>query len=513
MALVTTTLGLPGSLAAASSPCTPRLESVVTAVPSTLGGVPIRASVRLTCAASTRTRVRLLASDGVTVPRSVVVPPGARRVGFRFVTDPSETVRRGRVTAMLGGVSRSARVTTEACLPEIRALEIPAVIHAGDEVRARVRLTCAVAAPVTITLSSSTPMLIAPVQVRVVAGRGGASFPLASPLVRGDTQEATLSATLGGSHATREVSVTAGISEAYFANRHNQLYGELLFSGHLPPEGVTVGLESSSAALGVPPTYHLPASRSRIGYVLAVDTHPVTETTPVTLTVTLGSRSVTMSTVLFAPDGQSGMYSYMSSGGNEGDPYVLYGGDRSRTLEVGVRPGARTSASLVVSVSGDIEALPDWTYHGWVSDYWDTGVGYEVAKVSRTSYLFLHARHGAFFTSLAVTVHPGLAAVELPETLVGGGWFPATVHLAGPADDDVVVSLRQSGGGISDLGQVTIPAGESSATVYGFASPVDTPTKYKYSGHLGTTGVNSPYMTVMPSSEPVQQRPGKHIAW
>ncbi len=152
---------------AATTACHPVLTALTLAKPSVPGGAPVTATIRLSCAGPGATTVRLTGFRGATAPATVRVARGKTSGSASVTTAVTHVTRHGTVGATLGRSHRSARLTItrtpRTCrTPALTGLAGPALVYVGNRPVLTIRLSCAVAAPVRVSLSSSTSDLPVP---------------------------------------------------------------------------------------------------------------------------------------------------------------------------------------------------------------------------------------------------------------------------------------------------------------------------------------------------------------
>jgi len=299
---------LPSAMQSASAATCRSLEQVTLSRSSVVGGNAVTGTVYLRCKVRRSATVRLAAFTGVNVPTSVTVPRFQRKVSFTVRTSRTTVTRRGTVKAYFDGVRRPAGLTVRPrCVPALSGLTVPTLLHAGDNATGKVTLSCAPSAATTISLDSDKPNLTVPSTVTVPGGQASVGVPISVALANGAQYPARVTAHYAGKSLARDTVVNPGLKlmEISPSSAVNSMDVSVLFTGPAPTGGLTVKLASNSPAVTVPPTAFFP-SGAYGGTVPGIQVQPVSEDTAVTISVTLGRRTLTDSKVLLAPFDGSG---------------------------------------------------------------------------------------------------------------------------------------------------------------------------------------------------------------
>jgi hypothetical protein len=267
-------------------------------------------------------------------------------------------------------------------------------------------------------------------------------------------------------------------------------------TGPAPAGGTTVRIASDNPAVTVPETVFL--GEGSVGAVTGagVQVHPVTQDTTVTISFTLGTRTLTASKVLVPPfDGSQGMSLRLE---NQGD---LYGLQFSEQLDLMLdNPAPAGGVPVQVSVLDDNPAIQLESGTDVISEgnNW-TAFRLNTTDVTRTTRVTLKATALQATAFLEITIHPRITAITLPESVKSGTTFEGTITLAGPSDVDTDVFLQPSSG-ILDIvpSTVTIPAGATSATFQVRSIPIDEPSTDFVTAYLGRTTLQSDNVTLTP---------------
>lgn len=182
IALIAAVITVPAAVTTppAEAGCRPALKALTLSRTTVVGGASTTATVRLSCRAPRRTKVRLWASAGIRVPTYVYVARGRSTHQVTVRTSPTTVRSSGRVKAVLGrAVRRTTLVRTATpCYPTPvpKALALPTYVHAGGTATGTVTLDCTAKASVAVSLTSSSSWVTVPGSVTIPAGRRTASF-------------------------------------------------------------------------------------------------------------------------------------------------------------------------------------------------------------------------------------------------------------------------------------------------------------------------------------------------
>jgi hypothetical protein len=400
--------------------------------------------------------------------------------------------RQATAQASVGGVAPSA------CHPTLTAFTAPTTAFAGDTVSGKVGLSCAPNSDVKISLSSDQPALKVPGTVTVRRGQTGAVVPLTAKLVDGAQYTAHVTARYKGRSLNQDVTVAPGLKTVQIppSSALNSVSLNIHLTGPAPAGGTTVRIASDNPAVTVPETVFLDEGSVGVGTEEGIRVHPVTQDTTVTLSFTLGTRTLTASTVLVPPfDGSQGMIFRLE---NQGD---LYGLQFSEQLDlILANPAPAGGVPVQVSVVDDNPAIQLESGTDVISEG-DNRAAFrlDTTDVTRTTRVTLKATALQATAFLEITIHPRITAITLPESVKSGTTFEGTVTLAGPSDVDTDVFLQPSSG-ILDIvpSTVTIPAGATSATFQVRSIQIDEPSTDFVTAYLGRTTLQSDNVTLTP---------------
>jgi hypothetical protein len=459
---------------AAPARCSPGLRSIALSPGSVPGGASTTATVVLTCAASKAQSVTLSGFPGTLFPRKLRVAAGKTEMSVTISTETRRHAAHGWITGKLGKTSRRVHltigVTPKTCKsPQLSGVSLPNLVYVGAHADLTVKLSCPSASAVRLSLASSgnpssAPAIPAPAAVRVGAYFRTATFVLTPKAYLPGQYSARVSVHHGGRTLSRTITVDPGLSE--FGNSPdscspNDVNLYLFFTGNVPAGGLTVKLRSSNAAVTVPATVTFTQQGSPGGGIAGVTVRSVSQNTRVTLTATLGSRTLTVPVLLLAAWQAGDTITLVPSPGpgpfygpSYGYEYLVY---LSNPAPAGGLTGTATTADPgdVQEVSSAVNVAP-----GCQNTEVSFSVPYESAPVHTTVTVSL----GGSTATVALTIEPSLATVTIPSTITGGQAATGTVTLAGAPDAPETVYLQALDGIMTVPGSVTIPAGQTSVT-------------------------------------------------
>lgn len=289
---------------AAAATCTPALSRLALERSTIAGGGSLAGQVTVSCAVQRPVTIRLTGFPAVKIPTTVKITRGGRTARFSVKALATSRSTTGRVSAALGRVRRTAKLTVTpgpCARPKLVSLALPARMHAGETPTGTVRLSCPPKAPgVTLSVSSSQAgRLTVPAKVTVPSGGTTAQVRLTTS-VQGYSARYTarITATHGKTKVTRDVTVDPGLKyfELSSPDDPTNVYPSLGLTGPAPQGGTTVRVVSNSALVKVPATVRIPAGS--YGITFSASSQPVTTPAPVSVTVSLGTRSLTGAGVL-----------------------------------------------------------------------------------------------------------------------------------------------------------------------------------------------------------------------
>lgn len=490
--------------AATAAACRPALASLQLTAPTPYAGTTLTGTVRLRCVPARATKVVLTGTGGAQAPRTVTVPRGQRVRTFSVRTSTSDSARRASVAARLDGrtVRDVVRLRpTPNCSQALESVSVPTLLHAGDRLTGEVRMRCIALNPTRVTVRSDQAHLVVGPTVVVPAGKRSVSFPVTAALADGPTYGAQVTASFGGASGRQAVTVQPGlkdISISQLLGYPNDFFLVYHFTGDVPVGGLTLRVASNRSAVTVPATHHVEQVGALGGQVDGVQVHPVTADTPVTLSVSLGTRTLRVTKTLLAPWDDDGLTVQRYDGP------VLFGGQQVVQVDVLLdHPAPADGLTVNLTMEGDTEddaaaagldTLTAWVLPGGtMASFFVTA-----APVTQSRHPVIVATAGGVTSRLTLTVHPIATAIEVPATVVGGQPLTATLRLAGPADDDIAFWVQPGADGVDTPGIVILPAGQTLVTFDVATSVVDEPFDNYLSATFGGLSLSSDRFTVTP---------------
>jgi hypothetical protein len=483
--------------AATAASCHPALRAISVAPAPVPGGAPAEVTAVLTCATAKPVAVTLGGSSGVTAPRSVTVPAGKTSGSAAVRTATSKKTIRREVTAVLAGVRKIATLTItptpKTCAnPSLQQVSLPALAYVGNHPEVVVRLSCAAAAPIRISLKSSDGFLPVPAAVTVGKYYASASVPLTPRADEEGQFKATVTATRGKTVIGKTITIDPGLSNVAIdpvIGYPNQIELTVLTTGMVPAGGLTVKLSSNNPAVTVPATFVVPAP-SVGSMVSGVVVNPVSKNTKVTISATLAGMTESASYVLVPP--WTNRDSLTIGPENAGPLYGLenYVGYYLSLSNPAPAGGLTADVSLGTSALQFFVPPPITFAPGQQSEYFEVDVSNLTAPVHTTMTVTVDG----VTAKTPVTIEPGLASFTLPATLSTGTTGAAgtgTITLAGPVDTATRVDLQSTWGILTVPLSVTVPAGKSSATFPIRVVPVTSDSPVSIVASLGTSTLQS----------------------
>ncbi|MEU6039053.1 hypothetical protein ABZ801_26955 [Actinomadura sp. NPDC047616] len=389
------------------------------------------------------------------------------------------------------------QASAAACSPTLTGFTAPAVAYAGDKVSGAVSLSCAPRSPVKISLRSDRSSLTVPASITVRPGQTSAAVPMTAELVEGPQYVAHVTAGYKGQSLNHDLNVYPGLKmvEIPPSSAPNSVSVNIGLTGPAPAGGTIVRLASDNPAVTVPETVLISAGGYGVITESGIQVRPVTQDTKVTISFTLGTRTLTASKVLVPPFDGSQKVSIRP--GYTGD---LYGLQHWEQFHVELaNPAPESGVPVQVSVVDDNPAVRLETSSVYIGEGSTSG-GFSLSTtdVTKTTRVLLKATAFQATAFLEITIHPRITAVTLPESAKSGTSFEGTITLAGPSDIDTEVFLQPSWGILDVQTPVTIPAGSTSATFKATSVHVDEPSDVFVTAFLGRTEFQSARVTLTP---------------
>jgi hypothetical protein len=462
--------------AVAAAACSPALKGIFLSPASVPGGAPSTVTATLTCAPPKAQTITLKGFPGTRVPAALHVAAGKTSASGTITTSTRKTALRGWITGTLGKTTKRALltvgVTPKTCgSPALSAVSLPSLAYVGDRVVLAVKLTCTPAKPVRLSLAStdtpaSAPRLPVPATATIGAYYSATNIVLAPKAYQPGQYKSTASVHFGSRTLSRTITVDPGLSQ--FANSPtscspNSVDPYIFFTGEVPSGGLTVKLKSNNPAITVPATVTFSQPGSLGGDFPGVTVKSVSENTEVTLSATLGSRTLSLPVVLLRSWRSGDKITLTPFPG----PGPFYGPSYGYEYLVGLSNPAPVSGNGLTgtATTNDPNDVQDLTSLVDVTPGCDnTQISFEVPYESAPVHASVTVSIGGSTATASLTIEPSLALVTIPATIVGGDAATGTVTLAGAPDTTETVYLQADDGIMTVPGSVTIPAGQTSAT-------------------------------------------------
>jgi hypothetical protein len=460
--------------AVAAATCSPTLQGISLSPASVPGGASSGVTATLTCSSNKAQTITLKGFAGTRVPAALHVAAGKISASGTITTSTRKAAVRGWITGTLGKTSRRAQltvgVTPKTCQsPALSAASLPSAAYVGDHVVLGVKLSCTPAKAVRLSLSSTdapaaAPVIPLPATVTIGAYYQSVNITLTPKTYQPGQYRSTISVRYGGRTLSRTITVDPGLSQ--FSDSPdscspNSVNLTIFFTGDVPSGGLTVKLKSDNAAVTVPATAAFTQQGSLGGMVAGVTVNSVSKNTKVTLSATLGSRTLTVPIVLLAT-WQSGDKITLTPSPGPGPFYgPSFGYEYLVNLSNPVSANGLTGTATT-DHPNDVQNLTSQVYvpPGCTS----TEISFDVPYESAPVHAVVTVSIGGSTASTSVTIEPSLASVTLPATIVGGQSGTGTVTLAGAPDAAETVNLESTWGILNVPQIVTIPAGQTSVT-------------------------------------------------
>jgi hypothetical protein len=459
----------------------------------------------LTCETGTRLTVHLKGFKGATVPASVTVARRHDKATAEVRTAVTQASRRGEIQAAFGSkhlkVALTVTRTPRSCrAPSLTSIKAPTLSYALETPLITIGLTCAPTAPIRLRLTSSNSYLRVPATVTVGRYYDYAAVPAKAGADQEGQYTGTVTVRYGRSSLSKAITVDPGLAQILISPTSGEpdaVSLNVLLTGGAPTGGLTFKLKSSSPAVTVPATYTITQPGALgVGGIPGVTVQTVSRNTPVTISATLGSRTVSASTTLLPPF-DSGDSAALVPESQQGS--IIYGDEYSLEYQLTLSNPAPADG-LTVTYSSPSASLELQQTSGFIpagSD--DDIIDVNTAAVTSPLHTELAASVDGVTATLPITIEPGLVSITgVPATITSGDSFTATVTLAGSVDTATTVALQSLDGVLSVPGEVVIPSGSSSVTFTASTVTVTSDTSVSIEAMLGSTTVYSDSVTVTP---------------
>jgi hypothetical protein len=398
------------------------------------------------------------------VPTSVIVTAGtAASAAFPITTSNVAVSTPVNISATLNGVTVSATLTVSPL--SVSALTLSATTAVGGVTVTGNRVTLngpAGASGAVVSLSSSdTTQATVPATVTVAAGGTQAFFPITT-LISSNVGPVTITATLNGVARTATITINSVTVQAVTLSATNIAGGASLanntvtLNGPAGSSGLTVNLSSSNPAVASVPATVTVAAGATVSPAFPITTSPVAASTPITITATYNSTSVSTSLTV-APISLISMTLSTSS---------TVGGATVTANRVNLNGPAPTGGIAVTLASSDTNLATVPATVTVPAGASQAQFSITTVPVAAASQVTITASFNGVNRPANLTLSPvNLASVALAATSATGGATVSfnRVNLNGPAPTGgVVVNLSTSDSNLATVpATVTVPAGSS----------------------------------------------------
>ena len=277
----------------------PALNSLTLNPASLAGGATSQGTVTLGSAAPTGGLVVALTSDSAAagVPASVTVAAGATSASFTISTTPVGSSSAANISALFGGVTKTAVLTVNA--PALSTLALnPTSVTGGTSSVGTVTLgSAAPSGGLVVALSSNSSAAVVPASVTVPVGGTSATFAITTTSVT-SSSSATISAIYGGVTKTAVLTVNApAVTLSTLTLNPTSVVGgassqgTVTLSGTAPSGGIVVSLSDDSSATSLPASITVPAGSTSANFTVTSST--VTSSTTSNISAVYGGVTKT----------------------------------------------------------------------------------------------------------------------------------------------------------------------------------------------------------------------------
>jgi hypothetical protein len=494
-----------GGPAGAAAACSPALRGVSLSPSSVPGGAASTVTVTVSCAPRQALAVSLSGFSGVRVPSSVRVEAGKVTAAGVIMTATRKAATHGTITAALGKARVTARltvrVTPKTCKdPVLSAVSLPGLAYVGDRPGLGVKLSCVSATATRLVLKSTRGSLPVPGAAVIGAYYGSGTFSLAPQASPAGQYTATVSVRYGGRTLSRAITVDPGLSKFVLVPGGadpDLVLPDVTLTGPAPAGGLTVKVASGNPVVTVPATARY-AQGSTGGEFKVTKVADVTGDTKVTLSVSLGSTTLTASITLLPPWKPADGFTVVPFGWSG----QVYGGSASEAAMLSLGDPLDPEGPAVtgkVSVTGPGIIIPYSGFTGVAPGSDGEVIQFSARDVSVPTTTDLTATFDGVTESLPVKVEPGPWRFTVPAMMGSGDSARATITLYGPPDVPTTVRLQSPGPSFTVTpASLTIPAGRTSATFTITALPVTSSTHNWIFASVGGAGLYSALIDITP---------------
>lgn len=410
-----------GGSAQAAVACSPALRAISLSPALVPGGAASTVTVTVSCAPREFFPVSLKGFPGARVPALIRVAAGKTTATSVVITATRKTALRGTIVAAAGKARVAARLTIEAtprtCRnPVLSAVSLPGLAYVGDRPDLAVKLSCVPATATRLTLKSTSASLPVPVTAVIGAYYSSATIQLAPRASQAGKYAASVSVRYGRRTLARTITVDPGLSKFVLVpggSDPDAVLPDVSFTGAIPAGGLTVRVTSDNPAVTVPPTVDYAQQGTTGGEFSVLKVADVTADSKVTLSVSLGSRTLAASITLLPPWNPSEGFTLTPSQWSG----QVYGGsvDDEVTLNLGA-PLDPEGPQIVgtVSATGAPYIIPGSWYADITPGSVGTVISFNARDVSTPATGHLAVTFDGVSESLPVKVKPAPGSSPCP---------------------------------------------------------------------------------------------------
>jgi hypothetical protein len=356
-------------------------------------------------------------------------------------------------------------------------------VMGGQATSGTAYLAAASPSPTILTITSSNPAVVQVGSITVPPGGTSAAFPIQTSAVSAAT---AVQITVTAGAATRSVTLTVLPPDlSYFtlyptsvSGGQTTTFNYVYLTGAAGPTGAPVTVASSNSAVAAAANGLVPAGTT--SGTFAIQTSPVSITTAVEITVTVGAVTQTATLTVTPPD-----LSYLTL-----YPTSITGGQSSTQNYVYLTSPAPANGALVRFQSGNPQIV--FVPRSFTIQAGGTFASFSLrtAVVAAPTAVPVSVTVGNMTKSLILTVMPSVInyLTLYPSTITGGQTSTYNyVYLTGVAGSEgVPVTLASDNPGIAAVSSFTIPAGMAWGSFPIVTAPVAAPVQVGISATTGT---------------------------
>lgn len=406
-------------------------------------------------------------------PASVTVPEGQTTLAFTVTAQPVNAETNVSLTATYAGIVKTASIRVAPPPPSIKSVSFTqSNIIGGDIVLGTVTLSNSAPSGTFVTLTSSSPAIVLPLQASLTFGSGASTaeffiLTFAPPA----NATVTITASLNGDSKATDITVLKGLNQVVPATvtvnpasvqAGNTSSGLVTLSGAAPSGGAVVLLSSDNAAASVPASVTVPAGQNAAAFTVTANSVAANTDAKITAAFNGISKSATLTVMPGAGGGPLPSLTKVSI-----TPLSVIGGNPA-TVTVTLDSAAPTGGAVVaLSSDSGYATLPASVtvpagQTSATAQATTTLTSFQTGPLTAATQATLSATYNGATKTAALTIMPQPDS-NLPaltgltfnvSSLVGGRAAYGTVTLSQPAPAGGATVLLSS----SDPALASIPA-------------------------------------------------------